>query len=45
MLLGPEDLETEKELTTLATSSGVVGVKKIELGLRFQRKLAKFELV
>ena len=41
MLLGPEDLQSEKELITLTTSSGVVGVKNIEFGLRLQRKLTK----
>ena len=30
ILLGPEDLEVEKEPITLAISSGVVGLKKIE---------------
>jgi len=31
MLLGPEDLEAEKELIILTTSSGVVGNKNKEL--------------
>ena len=30
ILLGPEDLDVEKEPITLAISSGVVGLKKIE---------------
>ena len=42
ILLGPVDLETEKEPITLATSSGVVGFKNIELGLGFLRNLEKW---
>ena len=41
MLLGPEDLESERELIILATSSGVVGAKKIEFGLRPRGKSCK----
>ena len=45
MLWGPEDLEGERELIILTTSSGVVGVKKMELRLRFKRKSSKLRLV
>ena len=41
MLLGPDDLDGEKEPITLMTSSAVVGVKNIEFGLRFLRNLEK----
>ena len=42
MLLGPDDLDGEKEPITLMTSSIVVGVKNIEFGLRFLRNLEKW---
>ena len=41
MLLGPVDLEVEKEPITLAISSGVVGLKKIECGFGVPRNLEK----
>ncbi len=41
MLLGPDDLDGEKELIILLISSGVVGVKKIEFWLGFFIKLEK----
>ena len=41
MLLGPVDLEGEKEPIILMTSSGEVGDRKIELGFLFFRNLEK----
>ena len=41
MLLGPEDLQSEKELITLTTSSGVVGVKKIRVWVTVTEKIDK----
>ena len=41
MLLGPVDLEGEKEPIILMTSSGEVGGRKIELGFLFFRNLEK----
>ena len=40
MQSGPVDLVFDRKLTTLATSSGVVGVIKIELGLGFCKKVS-----
>jgi len=39
ILLGPEDLEAEKEPITLMISSSVVGVKKNECGFLSLRNL------
>ena len=42
MLLGPVDFEAENEPITLATSSGVVWDRSIELKLRFRRNYEKW---
>jgi len=41
MLFGPVDFDKENKLITLVTSSGVVGDRKMELGLGFLRKPEK----
>ena len=45
ILFGPDAFDKENELMTLVTSSGVVGDKKIDLGLEFRRDLEKLCLV
>ena len=45
ILLGPVDLDEDRELITLMTSSGVEGARNMECGLRLRRKSEKFLLV
>ena len=45
ILLGPVDLDVDRELITLTISSGVEGTKNIECKLRLRRKSEKFLFV